>query len=258
VFLRYIMPLTAVDLLYVSKEFHELAFNNLLRDPRVIRQINESRPLSRAVELNNARAVSMLLTHPNVNPNEAFSRPLIAAIYNGFDTIAEILLNDTRTKISYYFLDLCISRKRLHIAKLILKRGIKFEDEINFNRILSKACEHYLPELVSILLTTYESKDKININQALEVSAICNYEDLVKLLLEHRPNNNRISAKILLSMANYRALNCMPLLCHQAEFIDIGEKSFKQLIMRTSQAKRDDLIPLINEKIAPFVTKSLE
>jgi hypothetical protein len=258
VFLLHIMPLTAIDWLYVSRQYHELAFNNLLRDPRVIRLINESRPLSKAVSLNNVRAVSLLLSHPNVNPNEAFSRPLTSAIENGFDTIAEILLNDIRTKISYYFLDICISRKRLNIARLLLKRGIKFEDEINFNRMLAKTCENYTPELAAELLDVYDDKDKININQALEISAICKHEDLAKLLLDHRPANNRISAKILLSMANYRVFDCMPLVCDQAEFIDIDEKCFKELIMRTTHAKRSDIVQLINDKITPFVTKSVD
>lgn len=257
-FVLHILPLTALEWLYISKDYHELAFNNLLRDPRVVKLINESRPLSKAVALNNTRAVSLLLTHPNINPNEAFSKPLIVAIENGFDTLAEILLNDKRTKISYYFLDLCISRKRLHIAKLLLKRGIKFEDEINFNRMLAKACENYIPELVADLLNVYEDQDKINISQALEISAICKHEDLVKLLLERRPTNNRISAKILLSIANYRVFDCMPLLLEQAELIDIDEKSFKELLTRSSHAKRNDMVQLINDKITPFVTKSID
>lgn len=251
------MPLTAIEWLYVSRQYHELAFENLLRDARVIRLINESRPLSKAVALNNARAVSLLLRHPNVNPNEGFSRPLISAIESGFDTIAEILLNDARTKISYYFLDICIARKRVYIARLLLRRGVKFEDEVNFNRMLAKTCENYTPELAAELLNKYEVKDKININQALEISAICKHEDLAKLLLDHRPSKNRISAKVLLSMANYRVFDCMQLVCEQAEYIDIDERSFKELITRTTRAKRSDIIQLINDKVAPFVTKSV-
>ncbi len=146
--LRYhIVPPIALDWLYISKEWSEVAFWNLTRDSRVHFTKNS---ICRAVRLGWTRVVELHLQNINFQAEYVHEALVVACVYDQHN-IAALLLKDNRIYSMKTF-DLLVHHANKQNVINVLLKDSRIDPSMFGNKWLMRAVENGWIDTIELLL----------------------------------------------------------------------------------------------------------